>query len=224
MMTRAAVLASLVLVPALAHADTSAAPGAVPPAAPAVQAAPAATPAPQNEDWSNVSHINGQLVKVGERNDYLYSYKKTNIAGDPFGPFFGIYDLAVSRGLTQNLAISGSFMGWSFDNGNSTGYQLTVSMPIYLRRTFSGPYFEPGVIVRTTSNNYDTAYDCTDCGSGGNTDSWAGPELLFGWQWTFDSGLNLAYAAGVAKHLGGGAMTSSDGTDFNAYFRVGYAF
>lgn len=224
MMTRAAVLASLLLVPALAHADTSAAPGAVPPAAPAVQPAPAAQPAPQNEDWSNVSHINGQIVKVGERNEYLYNYKKTNISGDPFGPFFGIYDLAVSHGITQNLAVSGSFMGWSFDHGDSTGYQLTVSMPIYLRRTFSGPFLEPGVIVRSTTSNYDTSYDCTDCGSSDNTDSWAGPELLFGWQWTFDSGLNVAYAAGVAKHMGTNDMSSSDGTDFNAYFRVGYAF
>src|SRR5688572_23142521 len=34
-------------------------------------APPAAASAPQNENWSNVSHINGTPVKVGERGDYL---------------------------------------------------------------------------------------------------------------------------------------------------------
>src|SRR5687768_1875279 len=60
---------------------------AVPAPAPAPRVAVAA---PQNEDWSNVSHINGTPVKVGERNDYLNNgYKKVNLSSNPIGWMFG---------------------------------------------------------------------------------------------------------------------------------------
>src|SRR5215468_3169374 len=52
-------------------------PGPPPPPGTTVQVA---SVAPQNEDWHNVSHINGQVVKVGERGDYLYRWKTINIA------------------------------------------------------------------------------------------------------------------------------------------------
>jgi len=68
-------------------------------------------------------------------------------------------------------------------------------------------------------------YECDGCDSVSNTQSWAGPELLFGWHWTFDSGLNIVWAAGFAKHATDSSnMSSSDSPDANAYFRVGYAF
>ena len=227
MMNRAAVLASLVLLPALAHADEVAAPSMQPAAAPA-PAAPPAPPAPQNEDWSNVSHINGQIVKVGERGDYLIKYKTTNVSGNPFGPFWGYYDLAVAHGVTQNIAIAGSLSGWSRENGDHSGFQATISAPIYFRRTFSGPYLEPGLIMRNTSYNDSYAYSCNGCGDYSYSKTWAGPELLFGWQWTFDSGLNVAGAVGAAKHITDNAdsmsSSSSSEPDWNAYFRIGYAF
>src|SRR5690349_8864756 len=70
------------------------APGAaeMPPVAP--PAPSSANGAPQNEDWNNVSHINGIPVKVGERQDYLYAPKKYNLSANPFGFFFGYYDIA----------------------------------------------------------------------------------------------------------------------------------
>src|SRR5688572_15998407 len=56
----------------------STAPGAQAQMAPIPVAPPIAAPvvatAPQNEPWENVSHINGQVVEVGERGKYL---KKT---------------------------------------------------------------------------------------------------------------------------------------------------
>jgi hypothetical protein len=187
---------------------------------PAPVAAPAAANgAPQNEDWSNVSHINGVPVKVGERQDYLYKTKKFNLSANPFGFFFGYYDIAGSMALGQNLAASVAISGWSFGDSDS-GYQLSATLPLYFRKTFSGPFLEGGLLIRTsTSEDYAYAYNCIDC-SMSTTDSWAGPQLLFGWHWTFDSGLNVAFAAGVAKQMG-----NKDGdTDGNAYFRVGYAF
>ncbi len=186
------------------------------------QTAPAASNgAPQNEDWSNVSHINGTPVKVGERNDYLIKSKKNNISANPFGVFFGYYDLAFSHALGQNLAASVAISGWDLDGGYTQGYQIAATLPLYFRRTFSGPYLEGGLMLRTdTSDDSYYAYDCYDCMSYESSNAWVGPELLFGWHWTFDSGLNVAMAFGVAKQIG----SDSSEPDANGYFRVGYAF
>jgi hypothetical protein len=179
--------------------------------APGAQDAPAMPAPPQNEDWSNVSNINGVPVKVGERNAYLYDYKKINVTVDPFGAFFGYWDGSVQVGVTRNVAISGSISAGNLLDGN-TGVQFTASAPIYFRRTFSGPFLEPGIIVGSESN-----------GCPGN-DNWTGPELLFGWQWNFDSGLNIAWALGVYKHLDDPNYDGESSVSPNGYFRVGYNF
>jgi hypothetical protein len=200
----------------------SMAPGAaeMPPAPPPAPAA--SNGAPQNEDWNNVSHINGTPVKVGERGDYLIKGKKNNISGNPFGLFFGYYDVAFSHSLSQNLAASVAITGWSMSEGYTQGYQVAATLPLYFRRTFSGPYLEGGLMLRTdTSDDSYYAYsDCYDCMSYSSSNAWIGPELLFGWQWTFDSGLNVAMAFGVAKNM----TSESNEPDANGYFRVGYAF
>ena len=231
MMMRAATLASLFTTFAAvsAHADevqtttpAVAAPGAIA----AVSPVPAPVAAPQNEDWSNVSHINGHPVPVGDRNQYLYRFRKNEITVNPFGPFWGYYDIAAAHAVNQNIAVQGSITAWSRDNSYQTGYQLTASVPIYLKRTFSGPFLEPGVIIRESSYNSDYCYDGSyDAGCGSNTRRWAGPEMLFGWQASFDSGLTVQWALGVAKRMAtNDSMSSGDDTDFNGYFRVGYAF
>jgi hypothetical protein len=172
-------------------------------------APPAAPPAPQNEDWSNVSHINGTVVPVGERNKYLYKFKKTNISIDPITPFFNYYDGAASFAMSSNVAVTGSFAMWTVGSeGGGPGAQLGVSVPIYFKRTFSGPFLEPGVIWRQNS---------------GGGESWVGPEMLFGWQWMFDSGLNVSWAVGVAKPLNTAVTMSSDPAPAG-YFRIGYNF
>lgn len=181
-------------------------------------AMPRAAAAPQNEDWNNVSHINGVPVKVGERNDYLYKPKKHNLSANPFGFFFGYYDIAASMALGNNLAATVAVTGWDFSYDQ--GYQLSATLPLYFRKTFSGPFLEAGLLIRTSEDEYYAySYDCIDCSSS-RSDTWAGPQLLFGWHWTFDSGLNTSFAFGVAKRMDG---TDHD-TDANGYWRVGYAF
>jgi hypothetical protein len=198
------------------------APGAIeaPPAPPAA----AANGAPQNEPWSNVNHINGTPVKVGERNDYLIAFKKTNVSANPFGLFWGYFDADVAHALTQNIAISGSLAYYNHDN--KTMVQASVSAPIYFRRTFSGPFLEPGLIYRSTSDNDSYAASCAGCMDYSSSHSWFGPELLFGWHWNFDSGLNISWAVGVAAHANDNNSdgSSNNDPDFNGYFRVGYNF
>jgi len=177
--------------------------------------------APQNESWSDVSHINGTPVPVGERNRYLYNYRRTNVTVNPFGVFFGYYDVGVAHGMSQNAAIAASISG--FGQELNAGYQATASVPIYFRRTFSGPYLEPGFILRDIEEHI--AVDCVNAACPQNdSNRWFGIEMLFGWQWMFDSGLNVQLAFGVARHLATNQMNESDGADANGYFRVGYAF
>lgn len=185
---------------------------------------PVATPvmnnAPQNEAWHDVSHINGVPVKVGERQDYLYKPKKFNLSANPFGLFFGYYDIAGSMALGQNLAASLAISGWNFSDYDQ-GYQISATLPLYFRKTFSGPFLEGGLLMRTTDeDNYAYYSDCIDYCSMDSSSSWVGPQLMFGWHWTFDSGLNTSFAFGVAKRVG----DNDSDPDANGYFRVGYAF
>jgi hypothetical protein len=251
-MKRAAVVASLPLFASLAYADevrtetadtlvvvtpnapvvlTQQPPGAteapptMPPVAPAI--AQAAQPAPQNEDWNNVNHINGQLVKIGEKHEYLIKFRKDNISANPFGPFWGYYDAAYSHAINQNVAFTGSIAGYSKSDSydSHSMLQFTVSAPVYLRRTFDGPFMEPGLIYRSSTSGYNDGYSDSM-----STQSWVGPELLFGWHWNFDSGLNIAWAIGPAKHMSdnttdsNGYSSNSEKVDVNGYFRFGYNF
>ncbi len=181
--------------------------------------------APQNESWSNISHINGQLVPVGERTNYLLDFKKTNISTNPIGWMFGFYGVSVSQAVSQNIAIRADAN--YFNASNTTGYEAGISAPIYFKRTYYGPFIEPGLIVRQLTSK-DSCYDCYGSETMSSTTStMAGPEVLFGYQMTFDSGLNVAAAFGAARNL---AAKSSDSSSSSSdvepagYFRVGYAF
>jgi hypothetical protein len=199
-------------------------PGAqeVPPAA----AAPAIDAAPHNEEWSNVSHINGSIVPVGDRNAYLYTFKKNNLQSNPLAWMFGYYQIAAQHALSQNIAVSVELSGWSTNHGNDSGYSVAATLPIYFKRAFSGPFLEPGVVIHNDSNsscycNYDST---SSQSSSGHT--WAGPEVMFGWAWMFDSGLNVSAAFGAAKRLSDNTTNSysSDDPKPVGYFRVGYSF
>ncbi len=183
-------------------------PGAAPPpgAAPATTA-PAAGPAgtaPTNEPWNNVSHINGTPVPVGSRNEYLYEFRKTMISANPVAWMFEIYGISISHALSDNIALHGDITLYSGDMGNGT--EMSLGLPIYLRRAYQGPFCEPGVLMRRSERD-GSAF---------------GPQVLLGWQWTYDSGWSLAVAGGVARDVSG----NDEYTELmpNGYVRMGYAF
>jgi hypothetical protein len=185
---------------------------------------PAANAAPQNEAWSNVSHINGTVVPVGQRGDYLYQFKKTNISSNPIGWLVGFYGISVSHALTENIALRGDANFMSIDN--TSGYEFGVSLPIYFRRTYSGPFIEPGLIVRSTTDNSDCAFASAGTACTADTHTMAGPEMMFGWHWMFDSGLNVAAAFGIARNMSStqDMNYTSSNIEPAGYFRIGYAF
>ena len=216
-----AVLASL-LVTSVAHAQPSAAPPpppppvyAVPPPTPipTAQPVPASEPPPPGSDGSDVSHINGQLVKVGEHNEYYYTFRRTNLSANPIGWVLGIYGASVSYGFSQNVAIRGDVNFFAPTESDARGTEIGVGLPIYLRRTYQGPFLEPGFIVRSITD-----------GDGDDIDSTLGPQVLLGWHWSWDRGLNLAIAGGIGRNW------STDENEYepevfpNGYMRFGYAF
>jgi hypothetical protein len=178
-------------------------------AAAAVGALP--TPAPAagspGDPWQGVSHLNGQLVKVGEMNEYVHAYRRTIISTNPIGLILGYYGLAVSRGLTANVALRGDLTFITADA--QRGVQVDVGLPVYLRRTFQGPFFEPGFMVRHVD-------------VGIRTEATVGPQVLVGWHWSWDSGLSVAGAVGVGRLLN--ESSERDNRFLNGYLRFGYAF
>lgn len=199
-------------------------PSAQPPAQPP---ATVTNGAPQNEDWSNVSHINGTPVKVGERGDYLYRFRKTNVTSNPIGWMFGVYGLSVSHAIHNNVVVR--FDGNIFNNfmDDFSGYEVGASMPIYFKRAYSGPFIEPGVISRATKDTDMYTYDgYTSVES--QTETSFGPQVMFGWGAMFDSGLNVQAAAGAMRNLNTPVADEwgyrPSPIEFAGYFRVGYAF
>ena len=203
-----------IAMPAFADGPSDIAPTSAPaivvlPTAPANAAAQPG----QNENPANVSQINGQLVPVGDHNQYLYSFKHTNLSVNPIGLLFGYYDAAGSYAVTNNIALTASATVIHLPHESETTGEFSASAQISLRRAYSGPYVEPGVLVATTSASCDGCSAATA----------AGPEVLLGWSWMYDSGFNIQAALGAARNLNGNGDSSTDLIPAG-YFRVGYAF
>lgn len=201
----AAATTTLALAPSLAHADE---PASIQP-------------------WSNVSHINGQLVPVGQRGDYLvHDPRHVNIATNPLGFLVGNYGVSASVALSEHVTIRGNIQRLDYDFfGKVDGYEVSLSAPIYLKRKFSGPFVEPGVYHRETTETAWALWHDVDETPTAHTAS--GPLMLFGWHWMFDSGLNVAVAAGLTRDtrytVNGEDRSASTEPLPEGYLRIGYA-
>jgi hypothetical protein len=200
----------------VAARTASAQPPGQPPGPPPPPPPPAASqPPPAGGDGSDLSHIRGTPVPVGEHNEYYYRYRRINLSTNPLGWMLGIYGVSASYGLTNHIALRGDVNYFDFLGGDETGFEFGAGLPIYFRRTYSGVFLEPGFIVR-------------QFGEEQNDITTLGPQVLVGWHWMWDSGLNLAIAAGVGRNW---SDEESEFTDYdeeepfvNGYLRFGYAF
>jgi hypothetical protein len=209
-----------------ARAQPQAAPPPPPP--PAAPAPVDRTEAQYPQDPSDVSQINGYPVPVGEHNDYHYTFRKTNISVSPFFAL-GVYGASMSYALGPNVAVrvEGDYIDPpSSDNGSlfdEEGAELDLDLPIYFRRTYQGFFAEPGLMTRATRhhayNELTYSYD-----GPARTEHTTGPQLLLGWQWMWDSGLNLAFASGFGRDWGDSKGSDDTGIFYNGYVRLGYAF
>ncbi len=197
------------------HADTVV---VVTPQQPRVAtASPAQTPPSVPLAPSKVPPINGPLVPIGEHDDYVYDHgKKVNVASNPIGWMTGFYGLSVSVAVHPNVVIRGDANLFEFDD--RSGHELGISVPIYFRRAFQGPFLEPGIVARN--------FGSRSCGGCDGLDDWngdaaegAGPELMVGWHWSDGNGFNVAIAVGAMRNVRVPYDTQPAG-----YFRVGFVF
>jgi hypothetical protein len=172
-----------------------------------------------------LSQINGQLVPVGTHNEYYYDFKRWNVSTNPVAGIMGLYSLQLSYGLTDNVAVRGdvSYYNLVEDSNDDDGFEVSLGVPLYLRRTYQGAFVEGGLTYRHMTYR--------DGGAVTGEDTTVGPHVLVGWHHTWDSGLNVSYAFGLGRDFSDNDSDDPDAgydTDsplfVNGYFRVGYAF
>jgi hypothetical protein len=207
MKTAFAIAAALVLgVPALAQADGAA----------------EAEAAHRGE----LSQINGMPVPVGDHNQYFYGYPRFNVGVNPIGLMLGAYGISGSYAITDHFVLRGELDYYDFadDYSDTTGIEFDVGVPIYFRRAYQGIFVEPGFMYRRMESD---GYDPVSGNDARIATTEMGPQVLLGYHWTWDSGFNVAIAAGVGRDLQSdeGEYEDDEADIFaNGYLRVGYAF
>lgn len=125
------------------------------------------------EQKEKISKIDGQIVKVGSKNEYEYDYKKWNIGVNAFALPLGYISASGSYAFTDHLVAR---VGAAYDTNNKKGeHSVNAGIPIYFKKAYSGFFIEPG---------YDTR---------------VGIYTAAGYHWMWDSGFNVYAGAGFAK-------------------------
>jgi opacity protein-like surface antigen len=159
---------------------------------------------------TDVSQINGQLVPVGDHNQYRLSFPRWNLSVNPVGWVLGLYGARGSYALHQNVAVAVDVNYFNAVDGDDHGFEGSLGVPIYFRRAYQGAFLEPGVMFRRVKDAAMAA------------ENEVGPQVLVGWHWMWDSGLNVSAALGAGRNFG---SNSDDNPLFvNGYLRFGYAF
>lgn len=165
----------------------------------------------------DVSQINGQLVEVGDHNRYRRTYRKINVSANPVGMIVGVYGVSASYAMHPNFALRADFNYYAPLGEDEQGVEVGVGLPVYFRKVYSGLFLEPGLMVRQISDNSSDA-----------STTQFGPQVLVGQHWYWDSGLNLAVAAGLGRNFNTNQESEEFSDDeeifFNGYVRFGYAF
>lgn len=160
------------------------------------------------KDDEKVSTMNGQLVEVGDRNLYHYETPKFNISVNPFGLVTGDLSVSSSFAITKinNIRAEISYLE------EEGAFEYSLGTQVFFKKLYSGIYLEPGLLRREIDNVF-------------------GPQVLLGYFWYWDSGMNVSIAAGVGRDLNYKKSEETQNLDEdrvetfgNAYFKVGYAF
>ena len=192
----AAAILSLGLPSWQASADTSAAPGAL------------------ASSGQGYSEIHGQPIEVGTRNRYEYGYKRLNLAANPLGAIVGFYGMQGSLAINSTIALRGDVTWYAPPTGGESqrGFEATGSVGIYFKHMYQGLFLEPGLMVRELETHSS------------DRDITSGLQVLVGYHWMWDSGLNVAVAAGVGRNLASNNYHEPGESFGNGYLRFGYAF
>ena len=133
-----------------------------------------------SEQMEKVSKVDGQLVKVGEKNDYEYAYKKWNVGLNAFVLPANVFSVSGSYAFTEHLAAR---VGVAYDADTKVeNTSVSFGVPIYFKKVYNGFFVEPGV------------------------DSKVGLYTAGGYHWMWDSGFNAYIGLGLARRGGVGLL------------------
>jgi hypothetical protein len=180
-----------------------------------------------NPPTSGVSSVGGTPVPVGDQHRYLYDLRRISVSTNPLGWLFGSWGASASYGFRPNFAARIDVGYLRPVDSKVRGFEMGLGAPIYFRRLYDGVFLEPGILLRRMTEG--TAHANT-----------YGPQMLVGWQWMWDSGLNVAIAAGIGRNFSSdvkvaspmpGATPDNGKIDLaeekvfgTGYVRFGYAF
>ena len=143
------------------------------------------------------------------------------IATDPIALAYETYTLSLARRASSHVALRAD-VEYTPDSiaplgSPHGGARVAASVPIYLDRTFHGPYVEPGVFL---ARHRALALD--GLGGIGYSEPYelTGTSMAVGWQATFRSGFTIHAAIGADRIRSGGLVTTMP----TSYVRVGYAW
>lgn len=176
-----------------------------------------------DKEYSTIK-TDGQLIPVGEKNRYTNTYKTWNVWANPFGYFFGSFNLGASYAFHQNFKanIEPQFIYYFASSPKVTGGGLTASTSIFFSKVYSGFYLEPGARVLYLSQERTLGATEVDGFVGG-------PQLIAGWGWTWDSGFTINIGMGTAYFWGSTGRDIDDTESFEGIvpagnFQFGYSF
>ena len=168
-----------------------------------------ATPVLADED---VKKLEGQLIPVGEENKYRYSYDSWNITTDPIGFVYGKFSVGLTYAINDVIAIRTDVDLYKpYAEGSGVGGGAAVAGTLYFKKMYDGFFVEPGARIFGMDDG-SLLY---------------GPMINIGWHWIWDSGMNVALAAGAGHTWVSGGIGGSDtfsGTLPTGYLRIGKTF
>jgi len=166
------------------------------------------------------SLLSGTVYAGGEEETSTQTW---NVTTNPFSYFMGRFNVGVSRGLTDRIAISASpaIVHIFQSDPKISGASLNVGLPVYFDQLYKGIYLEPGISATyLTQKSLD---------GGRNSGILAGPQALVGHVWSWPSGFNIDLGLGLGYNFGkldlvGTGSTFFSGTTVAGKLQFGYAF
>jgi len=161
----------------------------------------------------NTLPTNKPVIPVGERNRYRNTYKTWNVWTSPFGYFFGNFSLGASYAFHQNVKVNiePQFIYFFLAKPHVVGGGATLSTSIYFKKVYDGFYLEPGARILYLSQKRSLGGPTADGLVGG-------PQLIAGWGWIWDSGLNFNIGFGLGYYWGKAGKDVEDTDSFSGIF------
>jgi hypothetical protein len=168
-----------------------------------------------SDEYSTIK-TDGQLIPVGEKNRYKNSYNTWQIWSNPFGYFWGKFNIGVSYAINQNIKINAEpeFIYYFAASPKVVGFGGTLSSTIFFKKMYDGFYLEPGGQILYLSQKQTV-------GSNDVTGTVGGPQLVGGWGWVWDSGFTVNLGMGVGYFWGKVGRNVKDTDSFEGVVPVG---